>query len=186
MPSDPETDDLAKPLIATRSCAALLLPTLLLALSAGCALPSGSRGDASPTDQTDGADEDKAIVAELKRLYDREHDMIVRRDFAGLERFMPADFVVTNPFNQFIDKPTVMERLRADIIKYSSYTRQYDAFRVYGDTVIVVGSETVVPAPDANRPDAGQTVHRRFTEVWLRRDGQWQKVARHANNAPGR
>lgn len=108
--------------------------------------------------------------------------MILRRDIAGLDRFFLDDFVVTNPFNQFIDKPKVIVRLRADIIKYSSYTRRYDAFRVYGDTVVVVGSETVVPAVDANRPDAGQTVRRRFTEVWVRREGRWQKVVRHANN----
>jgi hypothetical protein len=37
--------------------------------------------------------------------------------------------------------------------------------------VIVAGSETVVPAPDASRPDAGKTVRRRFTEVGVRRDG---------------
>ena len=52
----------------------------------------------------------------------------------------------------------------------------------YGDTGIVIGSETVVPTPDAARPDAGKTVHRRFTEVWLRRDGKWQKVVRHVSN----
>jgi hypothetical protein len=56
----------------------------------------------------------------------------VRRDLAALDSFMPADFVVTNPFNLYINKPTVMQRLRADIIKYSAYQRQFDDFRVYG------------------------------------------------------
>ena len=74
------------------------------------------------------------------------------------------------------------ERLRADIIKYSKYERGYDYFRRYGDTMIVAGTETVVPTPDANRPDAGKTVRRRFTELWVRRDGGWEKVARHASN----
>ena len=103
-------------------------------------------------------------------------------DMTAQERFYPADFVVTNPFNMFIGKKQVMERIRSDIIKYVRYEREYDAFRIYGDTVIVIGSETVVPAPDAARPDAGETVRRRFTEVWLRRDDGWQKVARHASD----
>jgi ketosteroid isomerase-like protein len=126
--------------------------------------------------------EDKQAEQEIRRLYDREHELLLRRDFAAQERFYPDDFVVTNPFSMFIDKPKVMERLRADIIKYSTYDREYDYFRRYGDTAVMVGSETVVPTPDANRPDAGKTVHRRFTEVWVLRDGGWQKVVRHASN----
>jgi ketosteroid isomerase-like protein len=126
--------------------------------------------------------EDKQAEQEIRRLYDREHELLLRRDFDAQGRFYPDDFVVTNPFNMFIDKPKVMERLRADIIKYSTYERGYDHFRRYGDTAVMIGSETVVPTPDANRPDAGKTVHRRFTEVWVRRGGTWQKVVRHASN----
>ena len=161
-----------------------LLLLVSIAVLTGCASDRGRDDTSAPGGRQGTLREDNAVEAEIKRLYDHEHDAILRRDFAALDRFMPDDFVVTNPFNQYIDKPTVMQRLRADIIKYSSYTRQYDAFRVYADTVVVIGSETVVPTPDANRPDAGQTVHRRFTEVWLRRDGRWQKVVRHANNVP--
>ena len=51
--------------------------------------------------------------------------------------------------------------------------------------VIVIGSETVVPTADAVRNDAGKTVHRRFTEVWIMRDNKWQKVVRHASNIVG-
>jgi ketosteroid isomerase-like protein len=126
--------------------------------------------------------EDKQAEQEIRQLYDREHELLLRRDFAAQEQFYPDDFVVTNPFSMFIDKSKVMERLRADIIKYSTYERGYDYFRRYGDTAIMVGSETVVPTLDANRPDAGETIHRRFTEVWVRRDGGWQKVVRHASN----
>jgi hypothetical protein len=32
--------------------------------------------------------------------------------------------------------------------------------------MVVAGSETVVPTPDANRPDARKTVRRRLIEVW--------------------
>lgn len=124
----------------------------------------------------------RRVEQEIRALYDYEQQLLLRRDAEAQERFYPEDFVVTNPFNMFIDKKKVMERIRADIIKYSRYDRQFDAFRIYGDTVVVIGSETVVPTPDANREDAGKTIHRRFTEVWLRRDGRWDKVVRHASN----
>ena len=119
---------------------------------------------------------------EIKRLYAFEEQLTLTQDTAGIKKYYPDDFVVTNPFNQFIDKKKVIERVNANIIKYSTYKHTFDAFRFYGDMVIVIGSETVVPTTDAVRNDAGKTVNRRFTEVWVMREGRWQKVVRHASN----
>lgn len=119
---------------------------------------------------------------EIKRLYAFEEQLTLTQDTAGIKKYYPDDFVVTNPFNQFIDKKKVIERVNANIIKYSTYKHTFDAFRFYGDMVIVIGSETVVPTTDAVRNDAGKTVNRRFTEVWVMRKGNWQKVVRHASN----
>lgn len=121
-------------------------------------------------------------VDEIKRRYEYRERILLARDFAALERFYPTDQIVTNPYNRLVDKAYVMERIRADVISYASFERHFDLFRIYGDTAVVVGSEKVVPAPDAKRPDAGQTIRRRFTEVWVRREGTWQVVARHASN----
>jgi len=126
-----------------------------------------------------------AVVATQRKERPDESDrekILPARDFAARERFYPADHIVTNPYNRLVDKAFVMERIRADVISYASFERQFDLFRVYGDTAVVVGSEKVVPATDAKRPDAGQTIRRRFTEVWVRRDGTCQVVARHASN----
>ena len=125
---------------------------------------------------------DSAVVEEIIQRYDYEHTLVLRQDIVGLERFYPDDFVVTNPFNQFIDKKKVIERMKANIIKYSEYERFFDYFKVYGNTVIVVGREVVAATPDAARTDAGKITHRRFTEIWMKRDKDWVKVLRHANN----
>ena len=78
-----------------------------------------------------GVEEEQA-EAVIRRLDDRKYDLPLRHDFDARERFDADDFVVTNPFNMFIDKPKVMERIRADIIKYSTYERGNDDFRRYG------------------------------------------------------
>ena len=119
---------------------------------------------------------------EIKRLYAFEEQLTLTQDTAGIKQYYPDDFVVTNPFNQFIDKKKVIERVKSNIIKYSTYQHNFDAFRFYGDMVIVIGSETVIPTTDAVRNDAGKKVNRRFTEVWIMREGKWQKVVRHASN----
>lgn len=138
----------------------------------------------SSIEQTSGrlSEGDQKTVDEIKRRYDYERELILRQDSVALNKFYPDDFVVTNPFNQFINKQKVLERVIGNIIKYSSFERKFDYFKIHGNTAFVVGREIVVPTTDAARSDAGQTVHRRFTEVWMKRSNQWMKVLRHANN----
>ena len=42
-----------------------------------------------------------------------------------------------------------------------------------------MGRETIVTTPGAAQ--AGQSLQRRFTNVWIRRGGRWLLTARHAS-----
>ena len=121
------------------------------------------------------------LEQEFKRLHAYEADIVVRGDVAALDAFYPEDHIVTNPFNQMIDKKTVLERVRQSIIKYKFYEKKMEYLCVYESIAIIAGVETGAPADDANRPDAGQTSSRRFTETWIKRGKQWRKVARHVS-----
>ena len=125
---------------------------------------------------------DSIAETEIKKQYNIERQLILNQDTVGMNKFYPDDFVVTNPFNQFINKSTVLSRVKLNVIKYNSYERNFDSFRFYGNTAIVIGSEIVIPTQDAARADAGKTVNRRFTEVWIKRNMKWEKIVRHANN----
>ena len=124
---------------------------------------------------------DKRIEEEFKRLHAYEAELIMRGDVTGLDKFYPEDHIVTNPFNQLIGKKTVLERVRGNIIKYTSYEKTMEYLCVYEHTAIIAGIEIGTAAEDANRPDAGQTSRRRFTETWMKRGNQWRKVARHVS-----
>jgi hypothetical protein len=69
--------------------------------------------------------------------------------------------------------------IRNGTIDYSSFVREVDAVLRHGETVIIMGSETITPVVKA--PRAGQTVRRRFTHFWIKREGEWRLTARHAN-----
>ncbi|MBB1286158.1 T9SS type A sorting domain-containing protein [Flavisolibacter sp. BT320] len=87
--------------------------------------------------------------------------------------------MVNSPLNAIVIGGQV-ELVKAGIISYSSFTRTVEEVTVLKDVVITMGAETVVPtAPD---PMAGQTVVRRFTNIWIKEKGEWILVARHANN----
>jgi hypothetical protein len=45
--------------------------------------------------------------------------------------------------------------------------------------VVVMGRETLTPA--GNAPGAGQTIRRRYTNVWMKNRGKWLLTVRHAH-----
>lgn len=118
----------------------------------------------------------KASIERQIRQLDSVHaDAVLRGDLAAMDTIWTEDFIVNNPFNE-IDKA---DRIRSGIVSYSSFLREIEAVRVYENTVIVMGKETVVPK--GKSPDAGKTIHRRYTNIWMMREGKWRLVARHAS-----
>ncbi len=116
---------------------------------------------------------------EIRRLNEQEVQALLRSDVVTLSRLWSEDFVVTNPFNKFINKQQVVGMTESGTLAFTSYDRQIEYVRVYGDTAVVAGGETVVWA--GKLPTAGQTSHLRFTGIWMKQGGRWQEVARHAN-----
>jgi len=124
-------------------------------------------------------DNDRGVQEELRRLNVREVEALLRNDLGTLRSLWSSDFVVTNPLNEFVHKREVIGLIESNILAFTSYDRQLEYVRIYGDTAIVAGRETVVWA--GKMPNAGKTSHLRFTAVWMKQDGRWQEVARHAN-----
>lgn len=122
-----------------------------------------------------GARQKAAVEQEVRRLDLAHADAVLRGDLAAMDKLWTKDFIVNNPFNE-IDKA---DRIRTGAVTYSSFERVPEAIVVHGDTVIVMGHETVVPK--GNSPDAGKTINRRYTNIWMKRDGRWRLVARHAS-----
>ena len=115
------------------------------------------------------------IEQEIRRLDLAHADAILRGDLAALDKLWTKDFKVNNPFNE-IDKA---DRIRNGAVTYSSFIREPESVLVHGDTVIVMGREEVVPK--GNSPDAGKTINRRYTNIWMKRQGRWRLIARHAS-----
>lgn len=113
---------------------------------------------------------------EIRTLDDSVRKALLARDLDALERLFAGEFVVTNPFHRVLTKAQVIEAVRDGRLRHAAYEREIEYVRVDGDTAIVMGSEVVV--------DDGPTIHRRYTEVWLRRAERWQVVARHTHVIP--
>jgi ketosteroid isomerase-like protein len=119
---------------------------------------------------------------EVRRLNKEECDAFLHKDSRTLARLWSDDFVVTNPLNNFVNKHQVLGMVDSGFLVITSYDRKIEYARVYGDTAIVAGSETVTWG--GKMPNAGKAERLRFTAVWMRQGGRWQEIARHANILP--
>lgn len=116
---------------------------------------------------------------EIHEVDEKERDAVLAADVTVLERLWAKDLVVNAPSNRVGQgRDAVLALVREGLIDYASFDRGVEALRLHGDVAILMGAETVTPRGKA--PFAGQTVHRRFTNFWMKRDGRWQLTARQA------
>lgn len=126
-----------------------------------------------------GASQDE-LRATIRQLDRAEAEALLRRDTTALRQIWAPDFTVNNPRNSITrGSEAVIAFIRNGSIDYSSFVRQVEEMLVRDDVVIVMGSESITPINSA--PSAGQTIRRRYTHVWMQRDGRWRLTARHAN-----
>jgi ketosteroid isomerase-like protein len=146
----------------------------LIVLALGAAALSASRSAPGGRQGADGSAEEA-----VRRLSAEEVQAFLKRDSKALANLWSDDFVVTNPLNQFVTKQQVLKMVDSGVLIITSFDRQIDYLKVYGDTVILAGRETVVWG--GKMPNAGRTEQLRFTALWMKKQDRWQQVARHAN-----
>jgi hypothetical protein len=175
---------------------ALLLPVsaLVLVSCSGPTVSQASPPNAADAVRTDASRDDDggnpfAVRAEreVRQADAAEVQAFLDDDPAALARLWSDDFVVTNPFNQFVTKQQVLALVTSGTLAFRSYDRTIEYMHAYGKVMVVAGRETVVWA--GRMPLTGQTSRLRYTSVWMRSGDEWREVARHASliqaGAPG-
>jgi ketosteroid isomerase-like protein len=120
---------------------------------------------------------------EIKILEDQEVRAVLAHDVAALERIWDKAYVVHNPEGRIVpaggsvrDRP-VFQNTRA------SFVREVESIIVNGDVAFSMGREIVTSVRSANTEEV---IKRRYTNVWMRKEGTWKLVARHANKICGK
>jgi len=125
--------------------------------------------------------EDPALKEQIRKLDMAHAEAIFKGDKAALQELLPDDHTVNHPTNRIVQEKTELLKLIDDgVIRYARFERRPEKFLFYRDLVVVMGDETVVPAPGA--PNAGKVLRRRYTNAWMQQDGKWRLAFRHANN----
>lgn len=133
--------------------------------------------------QSSGASSDQPQAEQqVRQASDEEVQAFLHNDAKSMARLWSDDFVVTNPLNKFVTKQQVLGMVQSGFLVITSYERRIEYAHVYGDIVILAGSETV--AWGGKMPNAGKTEQLRFTAIWMKQQGRFQEIARHANIVP--
>jgi len=118
---------------------------------------------------------------EIRNLEETERNAMLKHDTVSLKKMWAEDFTVNAPFNRvLLNRQELMDMVNKGTIQFTSFTRNIEQVVIKKDIAVTMGSEEVVFT--GNTLEAGQTIKRRFTNIWVRQNGIWKLTFRHANN----
>ena len=123
--------------------------------------------------------QDKTTETEIRNLEQSEVKAILSKDTVTLKRLWDKDYIVNNPENKIVlAKPNPVDRPVLQKQR-TSFTREVEKVLINVEVAISMGKEVVVDMNDD--PKSDQKVERRYTNIWMKKDGMWKLIARHAN-----
>ena len=122
------------------------------------------------------AQESKEAV--IRRIENTEREALLKGDTTILLKLLSPGVVVNNPENSIVTFEQIKKRIRSGKINYSSLERIIENISFVENIAIVMGKEIVTPK--GVTADAGKTVTRRFTNIWMNTEAGWKLTARQA------
>jgi ketosteroid isomerase-like protein len=121
-----------------------------------------------------GSEDVEAVIAQLERDWAAA---IVAKDVAALERLLADDFGGTSANGQRYTKTEAIEDVKTGKYLAESIDLGGIAVRAFGDTAVVTFDQTE-KSKFQGEECSGQY---NFTDVWIKRNGEWRAVASHGS-----
>jgi hypothetical protein len=112
----------------------------------------------------------------IRKLDNEQKEAYLRRDTTTLLKLFSPHVVINGFSNKFETLQDILSRIRQEGNNIEYYDRVIEKVIFAHNTAIVMGNETIIPGGIA--VNAGKTVKRRFTNIWIPNKKSWQLVAR--------
>jgi|SRR5688500_1675835 len=112
----------------------------------------------------------------IRKLDNEQKEAYFRRDTATLLKLFSPNGIINGFSDKFETLPDILSRIRQEGNDIDYYDRIIEKVIFTHKTAIVMGNETIKPSGKA--ANAGKTVKRRFTNIWIPHKKSWQLVAR--------
>jgi ketosteroid isomerase-like protein len=113
---------------------------------------------------------------EIRELEMALKEAFLKKDTAVLFELYSPDFVVNTPNGNIINLPALKTLIQNGFVDRDVFEKVIEKVTFNNNIAIVMGSEVL--RPSGNMPNAGKTVKRRYTNVWMKKKKTWQLVAR--------
>ncbi len=125
--------------------------------------------------------QNREIERTIRRLDYKNAFVVAKADTVGLMDLLAPQFTINRTTGTVVSgRKKVLDLMRQGMVSYDSFSVQTEFVLVKSSTLAIsMGSEVVISG--GNRDLKGQVVQRRFTHVWIRGEGRWRLLARHAN-----
>lgn len=118
----------------------------------------------------------------IRKLEQAERQAILGGDTSRLMNVLWApEFLVNNPANIVVTKSEVAALIKSGKLNYEHFDRVIEKISIIDNTAIVMGREEIKPQGVSDY--AGERITRRFTNIWMSRNGSWKLVGRQATIA---
>ncbi len=118
------------------------------------------------------------LEKEVLEVDTQRADAYVNGDVATLDRILADDCTYVHPSGKVETKAELLAGFKAQDRKYKSIKRDDVVVRIYGNTAIVTGRNSI----SAEYQGKNYDVQNRFTRVYVKQTGKWRLVAHHGSN----
>ena len=117
---------------------------------------------------------------DIERIEQQRGQAILSADMPALYAIYADEFFYNRAVGDSLTKSDYLPLFASGEVKVIRAVREGTDIRMYGDTAVVTGTQRVnVTIRGENR-----NLHLRYLNVWVKRGGSWQLVARQATNVP--
>lgn len=106
---------------------------------------------------------------------------LIKKDRATMERVYGDDYVYNHSNGSITSKAQEIAEYMSSDLKWTAQKTDGLKVRMYGDVAVVTGVSTLTGSAKgyASGP-------RRFTEIWVRRNGRWQTIGGQSTLVPAK
>ena len=112
----------------------------------------------------------------IRKLDNEQKEAYFRRDTLTLLKLFSPNVIINGFSNKFETLEDILTRIRKVGNDMEYYERIIEKIIFAQNIAIVMGNETIKPSGIAI--NAGKTVKRRFTNIWMPNKKSWQLIAR--------
>ena len=115
---------------------------------------------------------------EIRNLEKQEGEAFAKKDTTALLKLFSPNLVVNSPVNKVFGFAEVMSMVRNGKIDVGSVEKIIEKISFVENIAIVMGHDIVTPKGAMD--NAGKTVTRRYTDIWMKDKDSWRLTARQA------